>query len=85
MTHLEYMELCWFRGDQYAIPTPSKSAWQAEAWKHSQGKEFQGNYVSLNLGIPIAHILKPCPRVSLVYALFQYCFIISAFKDLFLT
>ena len=52
------------------------------AWKQSRGEEFQGNFASWNLGIPIVRIHKPCPQVS-PCALFQYCFIISAFKDWF--
>jgi hypothetical protein len=38
-----------------------------EAWKHSQGKEFQGIPTSWYLGILITHILIPYPHVSLVY------------------
>ena len=45
-----------------------------KAWKQSQGKEFHGNLASWNLGIPIAHILKPCPRVNLVYG--SVCFLV---------
>jgi hypothetical protein len=39
---------------------------------------------SWNLGIPIAHILKPCSELVWcidLCALFQYCLTVSAFKD----
>ena len=73
---------CYF----FAMPTPAKSACPGQmAWRQSRGKEFQGNSASWNLGILIAHLLKPYPFISMVYALFQYCFIISAFKDWILT
>jgi hypothetical protein len=32
-----------------------------KAWKQSQGKEFQGNLASWNLGIPIARMPQICP------------------------
>ena len=53
-----------------------------EAWKHSRGKEFQGNSTSWNLGILITRILIPYPRISLVYGSTCSLLVLSYYKCL---